>query len=290
MTTSNTIAPSAEPRFTKLQFTIGVSIALVIMVSVFWGARFCVWWIFGSNVAGDAIEFSAAVFSALALAGVVVALMLQQKELKLAHQELQETQRLLFEQREEVSKSSAALAKQNFEATFFRMLEVLESIRKDITLRKSANSNPEFLQGRPAIRSQVDRLLRHQLSHLEACDVPTKYMQIYETELADSFGQYFRTVYRTLKYVDSSQIEDKKFYTGILRAQMSNSELFMLFYNCTSSLGSVKAKPLIEKYEMFDNFPSTELANPGKHRKLIASRLADDPPSITTKQSAPSTQ
>jgi hypothetical protein len=52
--------------------------------------------------------------------------------------------------------------------------------------------------------------------------------------------------------IDRSQFSDdeKKIYSNLLRAQLSNDELKLLFSNCLSDKGKEKFKPLVEKYAM----------------------------------------
>lgn len=93
----------------------------------------------------------------------------------------------------------------------------------------------------------------------------------------DKIGHYFRVIYNILKYVNDFDKNDendeklkfsykrKKFYTNILRAQLSEHELNLLFYNSISIYGKEKMLPLVEKYELL------------KHLELNAMRpLADD--------------
>lgn len=74
---------------------------------------------------------------------------------------------------------------------------------------------------------------------------------------------YFRHLYRVVKYIDESKVIDDKQrygYTSIVRATLSQYELIMLFYNCLSSNGVDKFKPLIEKYALFNNIREDLLA------------------------------
>jgi hypothetical protein len=66
-------------------------------------------------------------------------------------------------------------------------------------------------------------------------------------------GHYFRNLYHIVKYIDKSEIDNKKVYTNFVRAQLSSHELALIFYNCLSQHGSEKFKPLIEKYALLKN-------------------------------------
>lgn len=259
-----------------------LGIAFIVLV---FSPRIVTWLYCDRQEAATAIELSSAVFSSLALAGVITALWLQRQELRLAHSELQETQRIFSEQRLEMKRSAESLSRQNFESTFFRMLKVIEDIRKDTVYINPFQRNAPGINGRSAIRIYANMLLG-ELKGVVASELGARYVTYYEHNLADNFGQYFRMLYRILKYIDQSYTEDRNFYAGMVRAQMSDSELFMLFYNCISPLGREKALPLIEGYNMFDNFPSTGLADPS-HRLLVRSRFADDANGLTSEQLAP---
>lgn len=54
--------------------------------------------------------------------------------------------------------------------------------------------------------------------------------------------------------------EEKYHYTSILRAQLSEYELVMIYYNSLSEFGNEKLKPLVEKYSMMKNLRKDDLA------------------------------
>lgn len=64
-------------------------------------------------------------------------------------------------------------------------------------------------------------------------------------------GNYFRALYRCLKYIIDSDLkmEDKKFYSGVLRGILSSKEMLVVFYNCMYFEKGKKFKELLEKEE-----------------------------------------
>ncbi len=93
---------------------------------------------------------------------------------------------------------------------------------------------------------------------------------------------YFRLLYRILKYIDDSSknipemTKDKRYeYTCIVRATLSQYELILLFYNCLSTNGNKKFKPLIEKYAIFNNL-RVELLATDSDKELYASKFQED--------------
>ena len=85
-------------------------------------------------------------------------------------------------------------------------------------------------------------------------------------------GPYFRHLYQVVKLVDQSdflkEFEAKKFYTNLIRAQLSSDELGLFFYNCLSDRGA-KFKDLVEKYALFKDMSFEVLLN-AEHRNLYA--------------------
>lgn len=92
---------------------------------------------------------------------------------------------------------------------------------------------------------------------------------------------YFRLLYRIFKYIDDSDkkipemTKDKKYeYTSIVRATLSQYELILLFYNCLSTNGNSKFKPLIEKYAILNNL-RVELLATKDEQDLYCSKFED---------------
>jgi hypothetical protein len=82
-----------------------------------------------------------------------------------------------------------------------------------------------------------------------------KYVEISSISCLD---HYFRHLYRIFKYVYDSRALLKNFdqeykYTSIIRAQLSDYELILLFYNCLSKNGKDRFKKYAERYALFNN-------------------------------------
>ena len=57
--------------------------------------------------------------------------------------------------------------------------------------------------------------------------------------------------------------EERYKYTSIVRSQLSKYELVLLFYNCATTCGNEKFKPLVEKYALLKNLDKELLAHNG---------------------------
>jgi len=78
-----------------------------------------------------------------------------------------------------------------------------------------------------------------------------KMVKIIYISLESESGNYFRASYRCLKYIMDSDLkmEDKKFYSGVLRGILSSKEMLVVFYNCMYFEKGEKFKELLEKEE-----------------------------------------
>jgi Putative phage abortive infection protein len=85
----------------------------------------------------------------------------------------------------------------------------------------------------------------------------------YQTEL----GHYFRILYNIFRYIDESEFSDG-IYAKILRAQLSNQEMLIMFYNNNSERGKPFAR-LAERFELYDNMDTEWLFHP-EHIELAS--------------------
>ena len=81
-----------------------------------------------SGILGDSSGAINALFSALAFAGVIFAIILQKKELGLQREELEQTREELKGQKEEFIQQNETLRRQRFENTFFQMMSLQQEI------------------------------------------------------------------------------------------------------------------------------------------------------------------
>lgn len=74
-----------------------------------------------------------------------------------------------------------------------------------------------------------------------------------------NLSTYFRNMYNAIKLVDTSKVlsnEEKKELIKIYRAQLSNPELYVLFFNITSRFGKKwNEKEFVKKYNLIKNLP-----------------------------------
>jgi hypothetical protein len=257
--------------------TKGILAACVIVIVVLAYAGFVLyvsWPIsFGNidkaGVFGDSFGLLTSLFSGLAFAGIIFTVFLQSKELKLQRDELRLT-------RQEFEKQNTTLKKQNFESTFFQMVRLHHEIVGSIKL-VSIHNQPE---GRDCFQAFYHELHDH---HRKLQSTPKGAQKESKDELIEAafdllwgkyqgiLGHYFRNLYTLFKFVKASDVEDRRLYSNIVRAQLSDYELIILFYNCLSKFGKEKFKPMAEEFALFDNLPKEKLFIE-EHKSLYADK------------------
>jgi hypothetical protein len=80
-----------------------------------------------------------------------------------------------------------------------------------------------------------------------------------------ALNHYFRYMYNIIKFVQVSPYKDGP-YIKLLRAQISDMEMLVMFYSCLSEEGG-PFKDFIEQTAFFNNLPFDLLLDP-KHRTL----------------------
>ncbi len=271
------MAGSLEIKMTKKSnISWRIFVILAIVVVIIWGS----FWYFLSNnpdrgTFGDMFGSVNALFSGLAFAGVICAILLQMKELSLQRNELKLTRDELKGQKMQMELQNKTLLKQNFENTFFQLLGLHQQILGAIDLIVRQGS---VISGRDCFSKFYDSLKKTWAKEIakNIGEGKTKeevlnlvYLK-FNNKHQSEFGHYFRSLYHIIKLIDHSDVEDKRLYTNLVRAQLSSYELTLLFYNCLSDLGREKFKPLVEKYALLKNMPKDLLIDQPYHESLYA--------------------
>lgn len=231
----------------KLLAWVGFGAAIVTVVA--YGLKFSgplssetdTWGQFGDYVGG----LLNPTFSFLAFVALLATLILQVRQLALSARESRESAKSFNEQ-------ISHLQKQTFEGTFFQTLRLHNDIVNGMEIPSMK------LKGRACFLSIMEDL--HHGSGLlrgdihDIADFEEAYQEFYQEHQA-TLGHYFRLLYNLIKLVKNSAVPDKRFYTNLIRAQLSSAELELLFYNCLSGLGHEKFKPLVEEFALLKTFP-----------------------------------
>jgi hypothetical protein len=216
-----------------------------------------------------------ALFSGLAFWGVIYAILLQRNELALQRKELELTRNEVRGQKEQLETQNLTMKQQRFENTFFSLLNLFNSIVNslEVEVPRIGLGPPAEAKGRDCFVIFYQDFQREYIgqrktspdwSHRVLCVTAyerfVKYRQTY-------VGHYFRTLYNIIKFIASSEAENKQIYLNIVRAQLSSSELNLLFYNCLSKYGNEKFKPFVEQFGLLENMTIEDLVDQ-QHREL----------------------
>lgn len=248
----------------------GMSIWVVLGVIIVMYGAYWVW--VAPKIPDDQFDRLNTLFSGLAFWGVIYAILLQKSELSLQRKELALTREEVRGQKEQLEAQNLTMKRQRFENTFFSLLDRLTNMVSSMEIPPHGMGNPT--KGRDCFSlfcgefDEEYQRAKHANQNIRlkvACE--QTYARFYKRR-QHHVDHYFRTLYDIVRYVDLSQFEDKSLYIGFLRAQLSSSELKLLFYNCISEMAAKKFKPLIHKSGLLKNLREELLIDPG-HLSLL---------------------
>jgi len=217
-----------------------------------------IWGTFGDYIGGIASP----ILSFLALIAILITLRYQRQELEKTFQsqkdEKKNAQHLLFTQ------------------TIFNMLRLHNEIVENIQHGNATRSRSAFKKIFQKCELQIvfdkpdpdgDRKLKDSVS---IDDIEQGYPEFMKN-FGDQVGHYFKNLYRIFKYIDKPHevepideklisTEKKLFYSGLIRAQLSNYEVALLFYQSIWSEAS-KFQEYIDKYHLLENIDISVFTN-----------------------------
>mgnify|MGYP001009844770 CR=1 FL=1 len=210
------------------------------------------------GVFGDSWGALTSLFTALGFYGLILTLDLQRRATRKLENDAKK--------REESEKL------RDFENSFFNMLNILQVVIKD--MRVTNCDKKTVAEGRSVFLYFYKKFsMAFNKKSINSFFVHTDFLSVnrakreisngfrnYFASRSQNLSHYYRFVYNIFKFIDESDLQEsyKKKYASILRAQLSNYELLMLFYNAQSPLGSKFIK-YIDKYALFDNLPANKL-------------------------------
>lgn len=249
------------------------------IILIFWGLTWLLAFVDDRGTLGDMFGTVNSLFSGAALAGIIFTILLQRKELELQRAELTAT-------RDEFSMQNQTMKRQQFENLFFNMVSLHNQIVNDLDLSQGR------INGRDALREYFISLQQDLKGKETLEDFEKSYRKFYEL-YQSNLGHYFRNLYRIFKLIEDTDFYDlgakvkdgvvttetfsdlneteQYRYSCIVRAQLSDFEVGLLFYNGLSSFGE-KFKPMIEKYRLLDHLPYNSI-----ELKFLEDQYVDKP-------------
>jgi len=286
METENKQGLSDEP-FASRKIVLISAIVTLVIVALWAGSYLMIDRMFpdlqSSGFFGESFGAIQALFSALALAGVILVILMQNRELTLQRAELGitraeigrqleqfEGQKIQFEsQKLQFELQNETLIQQRFENTFFHLMSLHHELVSSIADRKTEKGEPVEFKGR-AVFANADIPIKDRFKGLRAA-VPTEEGALAaDIELIRKqfswfyrrFGPYFTNFFSILEFVDHNRIgylEIKKFYVGLLRAQLSDFESLFIYYYAVTARDKDHYAALAETYHLFADLEATDL-------------------------------
>lgn len=158
---------------------------------------------------------------------------------------LREQTNLYKLQNKELKEQTSTAKLQQFDSSFFSYLNVLIELKNTLDLKTHIKNYFGQIYSEISIINLKDKTLIESFKIIQA-----KYLEIFHLHI-NELSHYFKTLYRIIVLIDSSSIEEerKHQYFKLLRSQLSNQELLVLYYNYHSHLG-IKVRPYIIKYDL----------------------------------------
>jgi hypothetical protein len=211
------------------------------------------WGAFGAFISGAA----GTALSAFTLAALAFTLGLQADELA-------ESRKLATQQYATLEKQSATMAQQAFDSAFFNLLERFSRVRDSVQCASVKGPSPEGRRAFLHIYNQLTVAVGRERSQPKRLEqLQQAFILFYENHESD-IGPYFRTLYHIFKFVhQASQLteQQKVNYANIARAQLSDIELCVLFYDGLTDFAT-SFKPLIERYGVLKHVNAKHLLHP----------------------------
>lgn len=239
---------------------------------------------------GDLFGSVNALFSGLAFAGLVITIIQQRHDLQLQRQAIDQSKK-------DINQQNETMKKERFENTFFKMLEVQQSIVNDLY---AADSHKEWVKqdnssGRSAAEVltkyeyrgrnlfyYVFKLCKHELANHTfpnntSVSGLSEVIKLRGKDYFDDFmtttlfDHYFRHLYTILKFISLNEwlgMEKQYQYSTFVRATLSRYELVMLYYN---GFFHPKMKKMMERYCLLNNIRTELLPMSLEYRNFLES-------------------
>jgi uncharacterized membrane protein len=248
--------------FTALLSLAFASMGAVFVVAVHAQAADKNWGTFGDFLGGVLNP----VLTFLSFMALLFTIILQQREIHGA----KEDAKVLQDQRRADRLSSERM---QFENTFFQMVSIHNTIVNSIDVDRGPSKNQ--LHGRECFKHFRDEMQTFYDADATADELKKSLAahdhlwKSYQNDLA----HYYRYLYNIIRFINESDV-NKTRYIRILRAQLSDFELLVLFYNGLFPLAA-KFKEYVEFFTLFDNLPK-DLLFDGCHEQFYEPSAFDE--------------
>lgn len=206
---------------------------------------------------GDAFTAVGALFAGLAFAGLIVTILQQRQDLALQRHELSMTREELAGQKAQLEAQSRTMSTELFESSLFKLMQLNRDCVSDFIALFPESTHP--VSGLHAFRqgaAHVTETMRFEMAAEPSPETKAQLVAMNFTRYClappSDFSHYFRNLYHVFAFIDRSDQETlaKRTYARMVRAQLSNAELVLLFANAQVPSGQ-PFKKFIHRYQLF---------------------------------------
>lgn len=177
---------------------------------------------------------------------------------------------ITYRQQVDFSKNQMIMSRRyQFENNFFQLLQVQRDIAKTLVIKRRDAMKPTrtishigedaFYHAAEDIKQAMLELtyMTEDIERMSFDQLRRKLDGIFshaiETYGEQSLSHYYRHLYHILKFVNNSNVADRDTYLSIVQAQMTNDELYLLFFDALSQFGYPKLYRIVEGHGLLEN-------------------------------------
>lgn len=208
-------------------------------------------WLYGSDIAvsergqfGDTFGVVNALFSGLAFAGLVYAIMMQRYEVALAKKDARITKQILNDQTAHLEEQNLRETQRSSEDSFFKLLTSHQAVLESVY---ALDANTKInVNGRHAIAKLVKRLRHQEYLGNNTHELYAQRLDNFLKNFTNNFSHYIRSLECILEHVSTHDGIMREYFSFIIRGQLSNAEQELIFH-CARRAEYSNLKKLIEQ-------------------------------------------
>ncbi len=253
-----------KPNFNNGLLLLFIVIFIILTLWMLPKYYFITWKKISEGNIADYYTAIGALFSGLSIPFIIYTLFQQQKEIQKQDENYQNQRKL-----DEVKR---------FENTFFQLVNLHNDIVNRLLSKSDANvfyfsyrllkaiydEKAGFSYVSPASGEILLREERPEKDiEQEKSLIEESYLDYFQNHNGSSLSHYFRNLYHIYKLIyltESINKRQKQLYANILRAQLSDYEIYLLFYNSfVEDLGNPKMRFLMQEFNICKNITENKL-------------------------------
>ncbi len=227
----------------------------IILVILFGRTEFDKLGPYGDFIAGSTVP----ILTFISFLAVVITLRMQKEQLEMQREELRNSIEEMQETRKEFIEQNKTMRIQRFENTFFQMVSLHNEIVDSVTTHDGRKGRNAFYRIFDDLCIQYD-FKKPAINLFDELDIIRDAYNALLKDYEDQLGHYYRNLYRIVKFIDESDIDDKNVYIEIIKAQLSSYELALLLYYGLSSSGT-DFLHYIKNYNLLENLSKNRIIN-----------------------------